>query len=241
MPTSERSQVLALAIETSGRLGSVALSRGPDLLGSAVLSAERRHAVELVPKIDELCRSHRIEPSLIGEAYVSAGPGSFTGLRVGMTVARTLAWAASARVVRIPTLDVIAQNALKLPDPPQHLVVLLDAKRNNVYAACFERNGSKYLRRTDPQEVSVAKLAERLPDGCVAMGEGVAYHREAVDRAGLSFLPEELSRARAEVVQQLGYALATAGQFDTLHQLVPIYIRRPEAEEVWDARHADRD
>ena len=218
-------------------MGSVTLSRGPRLLETAVLSAEKRHAVELLPAIDSLCKRHNLRPDQLGEVYVSAGPGSFTGLRVGMTVARTLAWAARAGVVRVPTLDVIAQNALETTKPPRHLAVLLDAKRSRVYAAAYVLEGDRYRRLTEPVEVDVEEFAATLPEGCVAVGEGIPYHQAAMNRTGLPVLPEALNRSRAEVVCRLGFASASRGHFDELDELVPIYVRRPEAEEVWERRH----
>ena len=168
---------------------------------------------------------------------MSAGPGSFTGLRVGMTVARTLAWAARAGVVRVPTLDVIAQNALETTKPPRHLAVLLDAKRSRVYAAAYVLEGDRYRRLTEPVEVDVEEFAAALPEGCAAVGEGIPYHQAAMNRTGLPVLPEALNRSRAEVVCRLGFASASGGHFDELGELVPTYVRRPEAEEVWERRH----
>lgn len=239
MPKGNHHGAPGIAIETSGRIGSIALSKGPELIETAIFSAELRHAVELLPAIDSICRRHEIAPAELAEVYVSGGPGSFTGLRLGITVARTLVWAGRGRVraVRVPTLDVIAQNCLQASPPPSNLVVLLDAKRQRVYAAAFVLDGPGYRRITEPAEWDPEELAATLPAGCAAVGEGIAYHQPAVERAGLTILPEELNRPRAEVVQALGSARSAAGEYDDLASLVPIYVRRPEAEEVWERRH----
>ena len=76
-----------------------------------------------------------------------------------------------------------------------------------------------------------------VPPGCAALGEGIAYHRAAVDRAGLSVGPEKFNQPRAEVVHRIGYTRAGTGASEDLTALVPIYVRRPEAEEVWERRH----
>jgi tRNA threonylcarbamoyladenosine biosynthesis protein TsaB len=229
--------VRSLAIETSGRIGSVALGIGGRVVDARPFSTTLRHAVELLPTVDSICREHGIRPGAIGELYVSGGPGSFTGLRIGITFARGLALAQGTRVVRVPTLEVIAQNALGLADAPSTLVVILDAKRGRVFAAPFGRSVEGYVATQDPAEHDPAILFAMLPDDCAALGEGIAYHREAVDRFRLRVLPDELNRARAEVVHDLGFRRARANEFDDARGLIPIYVRRPEAEEVWERRH----
>jgi len=228
----------AVAIETSGRIGSVAIARGDDLLHVATFSTALQHAVELMPTIDRLCRQHRVAPTQVSELYVSGGPGSFTGLRIGITVARTLAWAGGVRVVRVPTLDVVAQNALDVSPSPQFVAVLLDAKRQNVFAAVFALDGDRYVATTPARELDPRTFLAGLPPSCAVLGEGVAYHRAAVDSSGLTVLTEPLNRAKAEVVWRLGRLGAATEGYDDPRMLVPIYIRRPEAEEVWERKHA---
>jgi tRNA threonylcarbamoyladenosine biosynthesis protein TsaB len=227
----------SLSIETSGRIGSVALGRGPDVREARTFSATLRHAVELLPTAAALCRAHRVAPAAIAGVYVSGGPGSFTGLRIGISFARGMALAAGSRLARIPTLEVIAQNALDLPQPPATLAVVLDAKRGNVFAAAFALENGRYVARAEPAERDPGAFFASLPPRCPVLGEGLAYHGEAVERASLAVLPEGLSRARAEVVYRLGHDRARRGDFDDPASLIPIYVRRPEAEEVWERRH----
>jgi len=226
-----------LAIETTGRIGSVALGCGAEVLGVEVFSAALRHAVELLPTIDRLCASSGVAPAEIAEVYVSGGPGSFTGIRIGITVARTLAWAGDIRVVRVPTLDVIAQNALDVAGAPTHLAVFLDAKRNKVYAASFERSGDSYRRTSEPAEHNADAFLDAVPKPVGITGEGVLFVGEIAKRSGVIVLAECTFRARAEVVYRLGYEAARRGCFDDLNTLTPIYVRRPEAEEIWERRH----
>jgi tRNA threonylcarbamoyladenosine biosynthesis protein TsaB len=226
-----------LAVETSGRLGSVALGRGDEIKEAMTFSAARRHAVELLPIVEAICRKHGVRPADIGEVYVSGGPGSFTGLRIGITFAKVLTLGGRTRVVRVPTLDVIAQNALTLEHPPAHLAVVLDAKRGRVYAAVFELVGpgrSAYQCTSAPAEVEPADFLTRMPPGSAVVGEGIAYHRAAVESSGLVILPEACNPARAEEVYRLGRRRAAANQYDDPTTLTPIYIRRPEAEEVYE-------
>lgn len=225
------------ALETSGRVGSVAIARGPDVLAVSEFGANLRHAVELLPTLQRLCVTAGLPPSQLDEVYVSVGPGSFTGLRIGITAARTLAWSAGAAIVAVSTVDVIAQNALDHDPAPQALGVVLDAKRQRIFAAAMVKRGEFYERTGDPREWSPAAFVASLPPGSGLMGEGVAYHRDSLRSPDVEVLPEALNRARAEVVHRLGYRRALVGQYDDVRMLVPVYIRPPEAEEVWQRKH----
>lgn len=226
-----------VAIETSGRLGSVALGVEGTPVDVVVFSGEANHAVELLPTIERLTARQGWPADSIDQFCVSVGPGSFTGLRIGITVARTLAMAVGAKVVAVPTVDVLACNALGLPDPPEHLAVVLDAKRKQVYAAVFRLDGGRYRKVGDACVMAPAELLARTARPLALLGEGVAYHRLALTAPEVSVLDEELSRPRAEVVLRLGWELACSGQFADPKSLVPIYLRRPEAEDLWNARH----
>jgi tRNA threonylcarbamoyladenosine biosynthesis protein TsaB len=252
MSTNSVTNSYSIALETSGRIGGVAIGRGADIHDVASFRTTLNHGVELLPTIDRLCRRHGIPPSGIGQVYFSGGPGSFTGLRIGVTVARTLAWAGGIGVVRVPTLDVIAQNALSVEDPPANLGVVLDAKRGHVYAAAFVRRRDRYERIGDPDEWDPERFFQTLPDGAAVIGEGierivgrawpaVLAPGETAGKARPTVLPQETWRPQAEVVYRLGFERAFAGDFDDPANLIPIYIRRPEAEEVWERKHGHRD
>lgn len=226
-----------LAFETSSAQGSVALGRGSTILGVRRFTRQRAHAIEFAPSIESLCREHRMPPEQIGLVIVSAGPGSFTGLRIGITAARTLALALNAKVVAIPTLEVIAQNALLADPRPANVVAVLDAKRGHVYASCFEQRSGRFVAVDEPHEADPAKYLAKMPPALAVLGEGVTYHRETIAATGLRILTEELFAPRVETVFQLGLELAASGAFVTPRDLTPVYIRPPEAEEVWAARH----
>ena len=100
----------ALAIETSGRIGSVAVAQDGVVLAEETFPHGLKHAAGLVPMIDRLCSGAGWRPADVQEIYVSVGPGSFTGLRVGVTVAKTLAFATGARIVAVPTVEVLTRN-----------------------------------------------------------------------------------------------------------------------------------
>ncbi len=235
--------VYGLAFETSSALGSVALGRGGDVLGARKLSGPRKHAVEFLPAIAALCDTHDIEPTSVRRVFVSSGPGSFTGLRIGITTARMIGLATGARIVAVPTLEIIAQNALDASDSPDRVVVMLDAKRRRVYTAAFSRRGGSYVATTDPVEADPAEfLAGQTTEGGshAVLGEGVLYHRAAIEESGWPVLPEALYAPRAETVYQLGAVRAGEGKFEDRSALIPTYVRLPEAQEKWEQRQKNR-
>lgn len=236
-----------VAIETSGRHGSVAVGRGPDLLASRELPASMRHAIELMPAIRELTAAQGWTPDQIDHVYLSLGPGSFTGLRIAVAIARALAQAAGCKLVGVPSLDVIAQNA-----PAEFRIVLpiLDAKRGQVFSARYERDEHGVLLRTrqpalvDPAAFvadAVARAQEIAATPVAVLGEGVNHHRPALFSEKTAGRVAELDHAlwpgQAAIVHRLGYARALANQFDSPATLLPLYIRLPEAEEVFRKKH----
>src|SRR5215207_3218065 len=133
-----------LAIETSGRTGSIAVAQDGRSLADEQFPHGLKHAAEIVPIIARLCEVRGWKPADVEEIYVSAGPGSFTGLRVGITVAKTLAFATGARIVAVPSVEVLARNA---PAGWQNLIIVLDAKREQIFTASFENHsGTPVLR-----------------------------------------------------------------------------------------------
>lgn len=233
---SEREQVLALAVETSGRVGSVAVGRGETVLAEASFQTQHHHGVELLPTADRLCRATGMAPRSIAEVYVSGGPGSFTGLRIGVSLAKAMAFANGARLVRVSTLAVIAQNARDLSPPPARLVVILDAKRRHLFASSFVFREGGYEPLDEPRERDPLTYLPSLGE-VAGLGEGIAYHREAVSTASnVRVLPEEMNRARASTVYTLGCRAAEGGAFIEPGAMLPVYVRRPEAEEKWEAR-----
>jgi tRNA threonylcarbamoyladenosine biosynthesis protein TsaB len=227
-----------VAIETSSRIGSVAVASGGRLLAQRQFSKAMRHAVELMPAIRDLVQDQGWKPDQIDQIYVSAGPGSFTGVRIAITIARAMEQAIGCKLVSVPTVDVLAANA---PAEVLNLAVILDAKRGQVYAAVYQRDaGSGVLQRQlGPLLTDPAALLARIPRPLHILGEGIAYHRPAIASAGGEIMEvnELLWQPQAAMVHKQGLALAKAGTFTDRGALLPIYLRKAEAEEVWEKKH----
>ncbi len=226
-----------LAIETSGRSGSVTLGRGDEVIDTADLQHKRRHNVELIPTIDALCKKHGVTPGALGQVYVSLGPGSFTGLRVGITTAKMLALANGVEVFGIPTLDVLAENA---PPEAQHVAVCLNLKRETVHSAVYKRadeNGSMIVK---PMLRTMEELLDVCPRPLSLIGDPLPTIPDELAQ-GVNILPSAAAVGRSEAVWKLGRLATATRPPDDPMKLAPLYIREPEAVAIWNQRHGTDD
>lgn len=231
-----------VAIETSGASGSVALIMPGMTDGSLIerdvgrppTKGERPsgHGRELVPAIHALVAEAKIAKSDIGAIAVSVGPGSYTGLRIGVTAAKTLAWALGCDLVGVDTLHALAREAVArgVPEGTRRVVPVVDARQREVYAAFFDLEGDVIKRVTDDAAMPPGELAALLREGDHVFGTGVA-------RSGAELtLPEGATSAecptcpRAGTVALIGAELLARGERLEIHDAAPVYLRASEAE-----------
>ncbi|NQT86930.1 tRNA (adenosine(37)-N6)-threonylcarbamoyltransferase complex dimerization subunit type 1 TsaB [bacterium] len=227
--------MIVLAIESSSRLGSVALWQEGAPPRERVISQHLNHGALLFVELRRLFEEAELAPEALDLLAVSQGPGSFTGLRIGLTAARTAAWALGKPLLGVPSFDVLAENA---PPEAPHVLTALDAKRGEVYAALYRRTEDGLVQEM-PTCVVRPETVD-LPTPCHALGDAVGRYREVFERDGLTLAPEEDWRPRASEVARKGLERWKAGQRQGIHEIEPLYLRRPEAEEVWERRHGTR-
>lgn len=220
-----------IAVETSGLFGSVALADGPRVLEEVRLTEGLRHARDLLVVVRDACLRAGWAPRSVEAVAVSIGPGSFTGLRISVTFAKTVAWDTGAKVVAVPTLRALAENA---PADRVHVATILDAKRYGLYTSLFERRGDEVIEVFGPLCLAPQALAERLPADTFILGRGITVAREALARFDLS--PESLWDVRPSVVARMGLEKLKCGDLADPLRLEPVYLRKPEAEEIWERR-----
>jgi tRNA threonylcarbamoyladenosine biosynthesis protein TsaB len=227
-----------IAIETTARRGGIALALGDKIIASQGLAVDRGCAADLLPTADVLCRQAGWSPRQVEQVYVSIGPGSFTGTRIGVTFAKALALAAGARVVAVPTFEAIGLNALEISPPPVNLVVLMDARQGQVFAEVFrlKESGLEYETVRAGELVVLSDFSTGLPHPVTVLGEGVALHRKALLEAGGMLVAEEFSVARAEMVHRVGWRMAREGRFSEVDALTPVYYRLPTPVEKLQAK-----
>ena len=223
----------ALALETSGMLGSIALVEDGRVVVEEEFPQGFKHAAGIISLIDSVTRSRGWAPADVSEVYVSAGPGSFTGLRVGITVAKTLAFSLGARLVAVPSTQVLAHNAY---EGWQNSIIVLDAKRGQIFTARYANRAGEAVEVEPPHLDTLAAMLARAQRPVQLIGDGIPYHQAAIptDDPSVIVLPKPLWRARAGVVARLGLRMSAAGRFTEPDKLTPLYIRRPEAEEKWE-------
>jgi len=223
----------ALAIETSGNIGSVALAQDGKTLLDDTLPHGLQHAARIIPAIDALCKKLNWTSADLDEIYVSAGPGSFTGLRIGITMAKTLAMVTGSKLVSVPSVRVLAENA---PADAKNVVIVLDAKRDQIFTAVFARSTAGWTQLHPAQLSSLTEILSKCPRPVHLIGEGIPYHRKSIPASDpeIHVAEESLWRPQVSTVARLGWRMARNGEFTDAMNLAPIYIRRPEAEEKLD-------
>lgn len=224
-----------VALETSGKAGEVALADGRNILAEGKLDPRQRHTQLLVPTIRDLLAQVGWRATDVQLIAISIGPGSYTGLRVGLTCAKTLAYATGAEVAAVNTLEAIACNA---PAEARRVSVISDAQRQEVYRAEFSREqaGAALKMTQTTAIVPVRQWVDALAAESVVFGPGLRRFRDLVPQS-IAIAPESLWDPRASAVAQLGYDQYLAGRRDDYLQLQPLYFRKSAAEEKWDARH----
>jgi tRNA threonylcarbamoyladenosine biosynthesis protein TsaB len=231
-----RPKPLILAIETSGRTGSIAIALGEQMLSEANFSGPMRHSAEIFPAVHKLLVRFSRKPKEIEHIYISVGPGSFTGLRIAVALAKTMHLANAAKIIAVDTLDVIAANATdyikeeKVKDLNK-IATILDAKRSQFFIAAYQNEQGRW-KKSMPD---CLMTAEQFIENCGGksrpvwlLGEGLVYHKDKFKADGIRFLDEKYWNPRAEKVYKLGWQKALAGQFADPLTLQPTYLRRPD-------------
>lgn len=220
-----------LAIDTATWSCSVALVRDGDVLAERAERVASNHAGTLPRLVDETITAAGERPVRGDAVAVTIGPGSFTGLRIGLSFAKGLAFAGGLRLVGVPTLDALAVAA---PMGAGRLCVALDARKHEIYAALYERDHERLVRLGEPRAIDAAHLAAAIAGPCTFIGDAVDVYGDVFRRVlgdDAILLPSSAYPAQARAVARLAAArLALAPEGDDLASLAPTYVRPPEAE-----------
>ena len=217
-----------LALETSGAAGSIAAFAGGNLLHLLHLDSSRRSAQTLAPGCRQLLQKIGWQPRDVQLVAVTIGPGSFTGLRIGVTTAKTFAYATGAQVLGINTLEAIAQHA---PNEWQVISAIIDAQRQELFVGEFERVGNGRLAlRSDVRLVSIDAWLNSLAPGAHVAGPALAKVRHRLPEHVITS-GDAATSLNAEDIGRVAWRYYQEGRRDALWQLAPLYLRQSAAEE----------
>lgn len=222
--------MLTLAFESSAKSASVALCDGERLIAQTTQNCGLTHSVTLLPMAEALLKNTGYKLGDVELFAVAHGPGSFTGIRIGVSAVKGLAWGAQKPAVGVSTLEAMAYHGLCYGEGAV-LCCVMDARRSQVYNALFEIREGKPCRLTDDRPISLEELAREvraLGKPVVLIGDGVAVTETFFRTAGIDFVsaPEQIRMQSA-----YGVAMAAMGQTPgTADDIQPVYLRMSQAE-----------
>lgn len=227
-----------LAIETATMVSSVALSTGERLLGEIILQTRLTHSEILMPHIEKLLLMTKTEKKNLDAVAVSIGPGSFTGLRIGLAAAKSMAYVLDIPLIGISTMEALAAQ---YPVPDVYIVPALDAQKGNVYTSVYEWEHGSLCQR---QEISVQPFEEvlevcrKMDKNVVLVGDVAQKRQDDIQKAGspVFVAPPYLVMPRAATLADLAWKRLQKNKVDSVMNLEPVYIRRSEAEVLWEKR-----
>ncbi len=227
--------MLTLGIDTSTMTGGAALLSEHGLIGESVLNIRSTHSERLLPAIHRLLDDAEVTMGTIQGIAVATGPGSFTGLRIGMTTAKSMAYALETAVVGVTVLEALARQFVT----SRCIVVpMIDARRSEVYAQPFY--GSEALH--NPWNTALDEVLEwcsRQSEPVLFCGDGAVLHQDTITQTVQQAVmpPREQRLLRSSSVAGLGRERLLAGLTSDAMALVPFYMRKSEAEMKWDAKN----
>ncbi len=225
-----------LGIETSTAVCSVALACDARVIVEYTLELGSHHSERLQPMIEMVLREANLSVVDLDGVAVAAGPGSFTGLRIGMGLAKGLCRGADLVFVCVSTLAAMAFGAGVEGMP---VCPMLDARRGDVYAGVYDLVGGDPISRIPDRADAVSNWVTRLPRPVTVVGDGAQAYRDVVVGAlgrDAYFVNAALGRPTAGAVALLGQARCERGEVDDMEIAEPFYLRRTQAERVREAR-----
>ncbi len=227
-----------LAMDTSTLTATVAIMNDKKLLGEFSVSNKLTHSTTIMPMTDSLLNIASLSLDDIDVFAVSVGPGSFTGLRIGMATVKTFAQALGKPIVGISSLDAIAGNFAHCDAV---ICAMTDARRNEVYNALY-KNGKKICldRAVHIDEV----LKELSGQKVIFAGDGAVFHRERINECSeneWSVAAPHLVLPKASSIAYAAYLRAAKGDFDDVYTLNPVYLRKSQAEREREERENKED
>lgn len=223
-----------LALETAAKAVSAAITEDGKVLAAGYQDTGLTHSATLMPVVEGLFRNTGLAPADMDVIAVSAGPGSFTGVRIGVSAAKGMAFALEKPAAAVSTLAALARN---IAFADGLVVCAMDARRQQVYNALFEAREGQLARLTPDRAISLKDLAEELrnaPQPKRIVGDGARLCLDFMTEVGIDcrLAPPHLVMQNAMSVALEAEALAAEGKLVAAQELAPVYLRPPQAERL---------
>ncbi len=222
-----------LALDSSGLVASVAIVTEETTLAEYTVNYKKTHSQTLLPMLNEVVKMVELDLSEVDAVAVAAGPGSFTGLRIGSATAKGLGLALKKPIIPVPTLEGLAYN---LYGADKIICPLMDARRNQVYTGLYRFSGKEFQIRKDAAAMDMEELLEELNQAggeVIFLGDGSAVYKELILgklRIPCSFAPVHLNRQRAGAIGARGIELYQKNIYEDAASHEPVYLRVSQAE-----------
>ena len=230
-----------LGLETSGLVASVAVVEDDTLLAEYTINYKKTHSQTLLPMLDEVAKMTELDLKSVDYIAVSAGPGSFTGLRIGSATAKGLGLALQKELIHVPTVDGLAYN---LVGARELVCPLMDARRNQVYTGLYAFEQERMTTLVEQCAVDIQDIIGKINEqgkAVVFLGDGVPVYRPAIEescRVPFYFAPAHMNRQRGASVAALGLQYALEGKTESAAAHRPDYLRLTQAERERNERAA---
>lgn len=230
--------MIILSIDSATDAATVAVVSNDQILGEMNFANKKQHSVLIMPMIDELLKSLNLTIDDIDGFVISKGPGSFTGLRIGMATIKGLSLGSSKPYVSISSLDSLAYN---LYGANGIVCPIMDALRENVYCALYKFENGEMIKLMDYDRLSLDELISKLKEfkePVYFVGDGTKKYGELLKKSleNCFFAPNNLNYTRASSLGELGIKLLSQGISDDINISNPLYLRKSQAEREYDEK-----
>lgn len=221
-----------LAVDSSALTASAAVLEDGIIKGEFSQTTSLTHSQTLMPMIDTLLRALKLSPNDIDVFACANGPGSFTGLRIGIGTVKGLAYGADKGAVGVCTLEALAYNVML---SPFQIAPVMDARRAQVYNALYKNDGGRLVCKSAPRAISVEDLCAEITEKTVFVGDGVCAYKDKLKQ----LLGDKCIFAPPQMLLQRAASIAFAASFKTAvspAELDAFYLRKPQAEREREER-----
>lgn len=230
-----------LGIDSSGMTATVALIEDDKLIAEFTVNNKRTHSETLMPMIDKVLTASETDIRDVELLAIAAGPGSFTGLRIGAATVKGLGMSLNVPVAAIPTCEGLAMN---LSGTDRLVCPLMDARRNQVYTGLYRVSGDMPEAVIEQTACDISEIVDKVNEAgekVIFLGDGAAIFKEYIEsniRVEFSFANANASLQRGASIASLGLLYQKAGKTVSVDEFTPVYLRPSQAERVREEKNA---